>query len=447
MARAHFETYILDEEGRPIPGATVTVREPDDTTSISETIYAADEPDATTKANPFTADQDGRVVVYLANPKVVDLLVEKTGFDDRTVRATVHQLTASSLVLKDAGITMNQRAGVNFMDGFVLTDDAIDDETEVAMDWAGTAELEDIGAAEAAGGTGKVPDAGHVHKHPSGLGTDLHHAKSHAHDGADGSGTVAHSAVTGQTANDHHAKSHGHDGVDGSGTVVYSDLTGVPTEFAPDEHTHVGVGTGGAVSHDVLTGVSSDDHHAKAHIHDGVDGSGTVAYSALTGTPTEFAPAVHEPTKHTSVMAQVAKAVAQAIPNGISTMAQVILAGPALISDTGVTFTDAQDKLSIDTGYAGRWRFKLHAVMENPASSSYDMRAIIRLNGVNLTDTTQRSAVNGANGPSYDLEVRSDFAEGDEITFFVAHNEGTNQNLLGDGTLMGTYVEAEFLGV
>ncbi len=37
---------------------------------------------------------------------------------------------------------------------------------------------------------------------------NAHHAKVHAHDGADGSGTVAHANTTGQTADDHHAEDH-----------------------------------------------------------------------------------------------------------------------------------------------------------------------------------------------------------------------------------------------
>lgn len=41
-----------------------------------------------------------------------------------------------------------------------------------------------------------------------GVSADQHHAKSHAHDGADGSGTVAHSAITGVTANQHHNEDH-----------------------------------------------------------------------------------------------------------------------------------------------------------------------------------------------------------------------------------------------
>jgi hypothetical protein len=39
---------------------------------------------------------------------------------------------------------------------------------------------------------------------------DGHHPKSHAHNGSDGSGTVAHSSLTGRTENDHHNKIHNH---------------------------------------------------------------------------------------------------------------------------------------------------------------------------------------------------------------------------------------------
>lgn len=53
-------------------------------------------------------------------------------------------------------------------------------------------------------GTPAVP----AHDDLSSVTSDQHHAQSHAHNGADGSGTVAHSATTGQTADDHHDESH-----------------------------------------------------------------------------------------------------------------------------------------------------------------------------------------------------------------------------------------------
>ena len=49
--------------------------------------------------------------------------------------------------------------------------------------------------------------------------TDQHHPQVHAHDGADGSGTVAHSATTGRTADDHHNQVHAMDGSDHTGDL------------------------------------------------------------------------------------------------------------------------------------------------------------------------------------------------------------------------------------
>jgi hypothetical protein len=54
-----------------------------------------------------------------------------------------------------------------------------------------------------------VAQAGdYTHAQIGAVGADDHHAQSHAHNGVDGSGTVAHSDTTGQTADDHHAQLH-----------------------------------------------------------------------------------------------------------------------------------------------------------------------------------------------------------------------------------------------
>lgn len=141
---------------------------------------------------------------------------------------------------------------------------------------------------------------------------DQHHAQDHAHDGLDGSGTVAHANLTGITADDHHNQLHSHDGLDGSGTVPHANLTGITEndhhnrqhdhsdpadgtvdhsslsgitadDHHPKLHAHDGLDGSGTVSHADLTGITADDHHAKAHAHDGLDGSGTVAHADLTG--------------------------------------------------------------------------------------------------------------------------------------------------------------------
>ncbi len=101
-----------------------------------------------------------------------------------------------------------------------------------------------------------------LHADLTDVSIDQHHAKSHAHNGADGSGTVAHRDTTGQGIDDHHNKSHAHNGADGSGTVAHSDTTGQ----------------------------GKDDHHSEVHILDGPYHTGPldptkIEFSEI-GTPT-----------------------------------------------------------------------------------------------------------------------------------------------------------------
>jgi len=106
--------------------------------------------------------------------------------------------------------------------------------------------------------------------------------------------TDDHAALQNVTANQHHAKSHTHDGSDGSGVVSYDSLTDQPTEVvehsnvshvttgfpgtsAPGDGTQQGsstsvarldhqharedtIGSFGTRDHDLLTGLTDDDH-------------------------------------------------------------------------------------------------------------------------------------------------------------------------------------------
>lgn len=164
MARAHFVTYIHDTEGRPIPGASVTVRQPDTVNEISQTLYNADTPDMTTLTNPFTADADGKLEAFVDTPEVVDFFITKPGYDSITMRGTFHQLTASTLTLEDGGTPMAQRPNIDFQDGFVLTDNAGATQTEIDLDYATTTELANVTkAAESAGTSSKVSRGDHKH--------------------------------------------------------------------------------------------------------------------------------------------------------------------------------------------------------------------------------------------------------------------------------------------
>lgn len=433
MTRAHFYTYLLDEEGRPIPGATVEVREPGTTTKISETIYAADDPSATTKTNPFSAAADGLCEVWLTNPKVVDLYITKTGYDPQTRRATVHQLTASTLTFKDDGAANPQRAGVNFQDGFVLTDDAAGDEVEVDLDYGGTTELADVADTEAAGTSSKVARADHVHAHPVFASGDLHgeyvqeavhtkaahdsmalshdsladvsandhHAQSHAHSGADGSGTVAHSATTGRTTDDHHNKQHALSGADHTG------------EISDTQH---GVRTlANAHSHDDLSGVSINDHHDRDH----------------------------DDRNHTFIGAQATKGSDQgSIASGIATPVQVTL-NTATIDSSSIFVSGTN---SFDIPYAGVWRVRFKAIFNAP-SGNCEIRAIIKKDGSEVTSSMERAATSGGDRNSVETEALFDCAGGEVFTFWVAHNDGSPMTTAGGTVLSNScFAECEYLG-
>lgn len=84
--RARIVEYVLDSEGRPIPGATITIREPGTVTPIAETLYAADDPDTSQLTNgAFFSGADGKVVAYTAANKRADMLVTKSGYTSQTI--------------------------------------------------------------------------------------------------------------------------------------------------------------------------------------------------------------------------------------------------------------------------------------------------------------------------------------------------------------------------
>ncbi len=302
MARAHIVTYALDSEGRPIGGATVRVYEPGTTTSIAQTIYAADSPSMVTKANPFTSDADGRIEFYLDNPQFVDLNVSKVGYDTKTIRQAVIQLTSSALVLEDGGTPVTQRNTIDFQNGFILNDNGAAPQTEINLDYAGTAELADVTSAENAGASSKVPRGDHVHAHGVIASGDHHteYVQESAHTAAaHDSLAMSHDSLSGVSANDHHTQSHTHN-ADGSGAVDHGSLTGLTdddhTQYLKEKasggtasetptHTHADAANAGTVSHDVLTGVDANDHHNDLHRADKHSYVGVVASAGSESIP------------------------------------------------------------------------------------------------------------------------------------------------------------------
>lgn len=142
------------------------------------------------------------------------------------------------------------------------------------------------------------------HADLEGLTTDNHHAKSHTH-GGDGSGSVAHSATTGQTATDHHAAPVA--GPDANVTIDAAGAAGTAGAFARSAHGHQVV-TSGATPADVAaagaagaTGALARASHVHAH------GSGYL--------PDAHHPQVHALASHTGTADDI-NAWAQASAGG-----------------------------------------------------------------------------------------------------------------------------------
>lgn len=104
----------------------------------------------------------------------------------------------------------------------------------------------------------------------------------HAHTGAGGGlgGLISHDVLSNVSSDDHHAKSHAHNGADGSGTVDWANLTGKPSTFTPSAHA-VNHKTGGS---DVLTAADILGLNAYATV-------GSVGDHIYVGTTTPSSPA------------------------------------------------------------------------------------------------------------------------------------------------------------
>jgi hypothetical protein len=156
---------------------------------------------------------------------------------------------------------------------------------------------------------------------PAGLANTRTQPNPHAHNGTDGSGTVAHSATTGRTANDHHNQAHAIGGADHTGTLAHTALSAIGTNTHPQIDTHI----------------------ADTTIHGGGGGSGTVTSVALTvpsglsvaGSPITGAGtlAVTETTQSANTV-KAGPASGGAAPPGYRAL---VAAGSPAIPESGVT--------------------------------------------------------------------------------------------------------------
>lgn len=93
--RARGKTYWLaaPATGGPlqvVPAPTVNVRNAANTANITDTIYAADDPDATILAQGFLGNADGLIQFFTAEPQRVWLRCSKTGFTTQDIPLDVN---------------------------------------------------------------------------------------------------------------------------------------------------------------------------------------------------------------------------------------------------------------------------------------------------------------------------------------------------------------------
>ena len=100
--------------------------------------------------------------------------------DDAGTDIAIGGAGGSAHTIRENGVDLTARTGLNFINGLVATDDAGGNESEVAIDYAGAADLADVAAAESAGAAVTVPRGDHVHAHGSGYLANAHHNQAHA---------------------------------------------------------------------------------------------------------------------------------------------------------------------------------------------------------------------------------------------------------------------------
>ena len=433
--RAHFYTYVLDEEGRPIPGATVTVRDPGTDDDISETIYDADAPAMTTKTNPFMGTVDGLVEFYLDVPAVVDLLITKVGLDSRTRRATVIQLEGSTNVILSDSTPMEQRAGLDFSPSFVLTDDSEEDETLVEVDF-GTPANQAFGDSATEGTGDEVANAKHKHGMPANPVTQ--HLVDYAH----GDIAVAKAAAIAaqgtadahiaDTTAAHAAASISYAGGTGmSATDVEAAIDELATEKSDTGHNHTAAITGAVATHagesDPHTGYQKESEKAQANGYASLDSSTLLPVAQLPQ---------HDGRKHAFIGAKI-KPTSDS--NVIGNGSDIGLTLATEVYDRGGWHTGS-DGFVVPAGYAGFVRVKMQA--DFTSNSSGIRRCNILLNGNQIGAKGIESAPSAGTPATVDCDVDLEVAEGDEIDFSVAQTSGSTLQYRE----VATWASIEFLG-
>jgi hypothetical protein len=121
MTRAHVRETVLDRAGNALPSVSVLVCDPDTTTPISATIFAASSGGATL-SNPLTTDANGGIEFFLVAEAELDLIC--------TISTVVRVVRVAALAVAPA---------FDLFDGLILStagefDQSIPEDNEVALD-------------------------------------------------------------------------------------------------------------------------------------------------------------------------------------------------------------------------------------------------------------------------------------------------------------------------
>jgi len=124
----------------------------------------------------------------------------------------------------------------------------------------------------------------YTHAQLAAIGDNDHHNKSHAHDGVDGSGTVAHSDTTGQGTDDHHNEDHAGRHATGQPDALTPGSIGAEPAFSKNEAFNKDFGSAGNTVCEGDDARLSDSRDPNNHASNHTDGTDDIASFSGSGS-------------------------------------------------------------------------------------------------------------------------------------------------------------------
>lgn len=142
---------------------------------------------------------------------------------------------------------------------------------------------------------------------------------------------------------------------------------------------------------------------------------------------------------------QVVKGSNQPITTGLSIPVAAQFGATGIKYDEPTSmFTDAADSVTIP--FAGRWRVHFRPMFAQPTGAAVNLRAQVRKNAAAYVEDEVAARNSGADRKTVTVDFTDPCIAGDVFTFFVAHDDPTNIALLGNGSLLQSYVEVTYEG-